>query len=241
MVRHGQKSEPLKVLLESFGVLRSETEECDSCKHYPCWRSLKLTDKWLNDFPTRLRPQIYKRWFSVNGFKFLDLPPELREAILRFAIGPLILRPFARYRCISGRVNSLSSTSNMSLAMVSKQVYNEVMPLFFAATTVYTGTRERCARLFRFGNPTPRPGLSERLDVQLLGMGPSSLLQLLGVSILRDGNRYYYIQKHSEANDVFISVCLNWPLSKYSEFIFPTITRSNAPLGSFARKHFLLS
>ena len=146
--------------------------ERDLCKHYPCCRSLKLTKKWLNDFPTHLRPQIYKRWFSVNGFRFLGLPPELREVILRFAIGPLILRPFARYRCDSGRVNSLSSAPKMSLALVCKQVYNEVMPLFFAATMVYTGTREQFVRFLRFENPTPRPRFSERLRILLLGMGP---------------------------------------------------------------------
>ena len=238
MVRHGQKSEPLKVFLESFGVPKSEAGECDLCKHYPCWRSLKLTDKWLNDFPTHLRPQVYKRWFSVNGFRFLHLPPELRETILRLAIGPLILEPFARYRCVSGRVNSLSSTPNMSLALVSKQVYNEVMPLIFAATTVYTGTREQFVRFFRFGNPTPRPRFSERLRILSLDMGPSSLLQLFGVSILRDGDRSYYIQRHSEANDIFISVCLNLAALKVLRIYIPHIYTIQPPSRIICQKAF---
>ena len=239
MVRHCQKSEPLQVFLQSFGVPKDEAEERDLCKHYPCWKSLKLTDKWLNDFPKDLRPRIHKRWFSINGFRFLDLPPELREAILVFAIGPLVIEPFARYRCvIIGRVDSRLSTPNMSLALVSKQVYNEVMPLLFATATVYIGNRERFVRFFRFAHPTPRPRLSERLRILLLDMGPHPLLKLFGVSISRDTTRYHYTQRHSEANDLFISVCLNLATLKVLRIRLPHIYSVQPPSRTICQKAF---
>ena len=188
MVRHGQRSEPLRVFLQSFGVPKNEAGECDFCKHYSCWRSLKLTDKWLNDFPRHLRPRIYKRWFSINGFQFLDLPLELREAIFVLAIG-LAVVPFARprYVLIGGKIRP--STPNMSIALVSKQVYNEVMPFLFATPTVYFCKKEQFVRFFRFAYPTPRPRFSERLRILVLDLSPHSLLKLFGVSMSRDRTR----------------------------------------------------
>ncbi len=228
MARHGQKSEPLRVFLQSFGVAKNEAGECDLCKHFSCWRSLKLTDKWLNDFPRHLRPRIYERWFSINGFRFLDLPPELREAILVLAIGPVLV-PFARSRYVLVRGTLRLSTPNMSLTLVSKQVYNEVMPLLFATATVYIGDREQFVRFFRFAHPTPRPRFSERLRVLSLEMDPHSLLKLFGVSMLHNRARYHYIQEHSEANDIFISVCLNLDALKILRIHLPHIFSAGPP------------
>ena len=237
MVRHGQKSEPLRVFLQSFGVPKNEAGECDLCKHYPCWRSLKLTEKWLNDFPRHLRPQIYKRWFSVNGFRFLDLPPELREAILVLAIGPVVL-PFPRSRYVLLRGNLRSSTPNMNLALVSKQVYNEVMPLLFATTTVYISDSQQFVRFFRIAYPTLRPRFSERLRILALDLDPRSLLKLFGLSISRDGARDDYRQKHSEANDIFISICLNLAALKVLRIHIPHINWNPPPPRTFCQKAF---
>ncbi len=224
MARHGQKSEPLRVFLQSFGVPKDEARQCDLCKHYSCWRSLKLSDKWLSDFRRHLRPQIYERWFSVNGFRFLDLPPELREAILVLAIGP-VAEPFAQSRHVILRVNSRLSRPNMGLALVSKQVYNEVMPVLFAKAAVYIRNREQFVRFFRFAYPTPRPRYSENLRILSLDMAPHTLLKLFGVAILceRAGYYCYYIREHNEANDIFISVCLNLDALKVLTIHFPDI------------------
>ena len=238
MVRHGQKSEPLETFLQSFGVPKNEARESDLCKHYPCWRSLELTDKWLSDFPRDLRPWIQKRWFSINGFRFLDLPAELREAILVFAIGPLVVEPFARFRSVEGRVDSRLSKPNISLALVSKQLYNEAIPLLFANTTVHIGNREQFVRFFRSANPTPRPRLSESLRILSLDMGPHPLLALLGVSILRDSPRYHYIQRYSDANDIFISLCLNLTALKVLRIRLPHIYGTQPPSREICQKAF---
>ena len=203
MVRYGLTSEPLRVFLQSFGVPKHEAGERDLCKHYPCWRSLKLTDKWLNNYPSHLRPRIYERWFSINGFRFLDLPPELREAILVLAIGR-VAEPFA----LSHHVKSQLPTPTMGLALVSKQVYNEVMPLLFANATVYIRNREQFERFFRSACPSPRPRFSEKLRILVLHMAPHTLLRLFGVWMLDDRAGYHYVQKHMLENDIFTSICL---------------------------------
>lgn len=238
MVRHGQKSEPLSEFLQAFGVPKSEAGECDLCKHYPCWRSLKLTDKWLIDFPTHLRPQIYKRWFSINGFRFLDLPPELREAILVLAIGPLLVEPFARSHGVISRVDSRSPRPNMSLALVNKQVYHEVMPLLFANATVHISNREQFVRFFRFPHPAPRPRFSERLRILSLDMGPHPLLGLFGMSIYRERPGYHYLQRDSEANDILISICLNWAALKLLKIRLPHIYGTQPPSREICQKAF---
>ena len=236
MVRHGQKSEPLRVFLQSFGVPKNEAGEYDLCKHFSCWRSLKLTDKWLNEFPRHLRPRIYERWFSINGFRFLDLPPELREAILVLAIGPVLV-PFARSCYLLTRVLRLY-TPNMSLALVSKQVYNEVMASLFSTTTVLIGDREQFVRFFRLAHTTPRLRFSERLRVLSLDMAPHSLLKLFGVSMLHNRARYHYIQEQSEANDLFISVCLNLDALKILRIHLPHIFLAEPPSRRICQKAF---
>ena len=208
MVRHGQTCEPLQTFLQTFGVSKHEAGEQDLCKHYPCWKSLKLTDKWLSDFPRHLRPRIYERWFSINGFRFLDLPPELREAILMFAIGP-VAEPFARSHRVVRCVDSQLFTPNMGLALVSKQIHNEFIPLLFATATVYISKRDQFVRFFRHACFTPRPRLSEKLRILALDLAPHTLLGLFGVTMLYDWTGYHCTQKHSRANDVFVSVCLD--------------------------------
>ena len=218
MVRHGQTSEPLKIFLQSFGVLKHEAGEHDLCKHYSCWKSLKLTDKWLSDFPRLLRPRIYERWFSANGFRFLDLPTELREAILMLAIGPVV-EPFAGLHYKKSQL----PTPTMGLTLVSKQVYNEVMPLLFANAAVYIRTREQFERFFQSACPTPRPRFSEKLRTLVLHMGPHTLLRVFGVLTLDLWEGYHYFQRHTQEHDLFTSVCLGSDALKVLKIHIPHI------------------
>ena len=218
MVRHGQTSEPLKTFLQSFGVLKHEAGEHDLCKHYSCWKSLKLTDKWLSDFPRLLRPRIYERWFSANGFRFLDLPTELREAILMLAIGPVV-EPFAGLHYKKSQL----PTPTMGLTLVSKQVYNEVMPLLFANAAVYIRTREQFERFFQSACPTPRPRFSEKLRTLVLHMDPHTLLRVFGVLTLDNWEGYRYFQKDTQENDIFTSICLRSDALKVLKIHIPHI------------------
>lgn len=92
MVRHGQISETLTDLLQSFGVEKGNAKECDFCDHFSCWRALDLCDGYLAQFPKQLRDLIYQKWWNINGFRFLELPAELRETILEFAM-PSVVEP----------------------------------------------------------------------------------------------------------------------------------------------------
>lgn len=88
MVRHGRLSEPLTNFLQSFGVVKKNVKECDLCTHFSCWRGLKVNHECLAQFPEHLRDIINQRWWNNNGFRFLDLSPELREAVLEFTVTP---------------------------------------------------------------------------------------------------------------------------------------------------------
>ena len=209
MVRHGQRSEPLRSFLQSFGISKNEAHIHSLCKHPSCWRSLKLTDKWLDTFPNHLRTQIYEKWFSVNGFRFLDLPPELREVVLVFAIGPYI-EPFANSRPVKKPPNPRITTPNMSLALVSKQVYSEVMPVVFASATIYIRYEFQLLGFFSFDRPLRWARFVQGLRSLEIDLDPRILMNLFGVAVsrLRD-NRWQYSQRYGKPSDHFTSICLS--------------------------------
>lgn len=137
MVRRGQKSEPLSQLLKTLGVAKREAKPSDLCNHFQCWRTLDTGCEWLNRFPKHLHGSVYQRWWSFNGFKFLQLPPELRELILTFALNPLAV-PFAGV--LHSDRGPRSSLPDMRLSLVSKQLNREVIAALLAHTKFYFPT-----------------------------------------------------------------------------------------------------
>ena len=146
MVRRGQKSEPLTQLLKTLGVVKGEAKTSDLCTHFRCWRSLNTGGDWLKEFPMHLRLSVYQRWWSFNGFNFLQLPPELREIILTSALGPRA-DPFARRRPSDWYPGARSP--DMRLSRVNKQVNREVVATLLAHTRFYFHTIEQFLDFFK--------------------------------------------------------------------------------------------
>ena len=183
MVRRGLNTEPLTLFLKSLGVSKGEAKIGDLCKHFHCWRSLNAREGWLDEYPQHLRGEAYQRWWSFNGFRFLELPPELREMILIFAMGDITV-PFTRYwppACIFR-----FSNPNMRLALVSKQLNREVTATLFAHTTFYFHSIQQLLRTFSHGDEktcyySQRFKLKDLRSVEL-DLSPDDLLRLFGVS-----------------------------------------------------------
>ncbi|MCJ1453453.1 hypothetical protein MMC28_003800 [Mycoblastus sanguinarius] len=194
MVRKGQRTESFSQFLNSFGIVKDDGQECDLCKHCSCWKSVKINDEWLNSFPIHFRQKVYKRWFSFNGFRFLELPPELREEILVFAMGPIV-EPFRQ--TYSPFTPQPQTRPNMRLALVSSQLYQEVMPVLFKNATFSFRSYRQLSYFFggithSAMEPTgavPRkvsPASLNALSSLELNMNASGLLAMLGVSLFAD-------------------------------------------------------
>ena len=189
MVRQGLKSQPFARLLKSLGVAEGEAKMSDLCNHFRCWRSLNTRGEWLNDFPRHLRGMIYQRWWSFNGFHFLRLPPELREMILTFAMGPIAI-PFAR-RWRPKRCHRLTMP-NMRLSLVSKQLNREVIATLLAHTTFYFHNIDQFVEFFRHADNVSRGIYQPLRGIRFLelDLNPYGLLNLFGVSFGPRDTRY---------------------------------------------------
>ena len=183
MVRQGPKSEPFTHLLKTLGASKSEAKEADLCNHFRCWRFLDTREGWLNEYPKHLHGVVYERWWRFNGFRFLDLAPELREIVLIFAVGPSAV-PFARL-CPVIRDTQLPSP-NMRLSLVNKQLNREVIAALLAHTTFHFYSIQQLWKVFsqRDGNSRVIFRRLKELPHVELELSPSDLLRLFGVSFV---------------------------------------------------------
>ena len=183
MVRRGLESQQLTHLLKTLGVAKAEAKTSDLCNHFRCWRSLSTRGEWLNEYPKHLGGMVYQRWWSYNGFRFLELPPELRELILTFAMGPIAI-PFAR--SWPTRRYSELATPNMRLSRVSKQLNREVTAALFAHTTFYFHGIYQFVRAFSYIDEGSRKGFRPPKGLRSLelDLSPAELLRFFGVSFI---------------------------------------------------------
>ena len=198
MVRRGLRSEPFTHLLITLGVTKDKATIGDLCKHFRCWRLLNAHDGWLNEYPRNLREVVYQRWWSFNGFRFLELPPELREMILIFAMGPVAI-PFSWY--------PRSVAPNMALSLVSMQLNREVIAALCAHTTFLFHSIGQFLKFFRHRDWNPRAKFpsSEGLRSVELDLGPNELLDIW--ALLKDKFALCHrvrIQMHHVFNDTYI-------------------------------------
>ena len=142
MVRNKLQSMKLTRFLQSLEV----TTWNGPVKQYKFWKSLKLDDKFLNhlNLPAHLCEAICHRWWMMNGFKFLDLPAELREMVISYAMGDFA-EPYASAYRSCGFFPL--PTPNVSLVQVNKQLYAEAMPILLSQVTFVF---RKQAQLFRF-------------------------------------------------------------------------------------------
>lgn len=231
MVRHGQRTEPLTHFLQSFGVSKMDAKECDLCNHFCCWKGLSMNDKYLNEFPEHLRDPIYKKWWNINGFRFLELPPELREAILELALGS-VFEPFKHLRqnnCIGQLKGSCLATGpNMHLALVSRQLNQEMMPVLFVKTTFVLRDAVHFNSFIRHIDIRIRKDLPtsfERLCSIELCLDARNLLRLVNLGTHRKDLRYRYEEWLGESFPLFRQMCLKNPALRRIGIKFPHVSQ----------------
>lgn len=176
MVRKGIRTMTLIQLIETFEVAASN----ELCQFYDFWSSLKMDEQFLNylEVPDHLRPEFHKRWWSIHGFPFFDLPAELRAIVLKFAIGH-IAEPYARvYRpakCLPLR----SPCAN--LLLVSRRLRMEALPILFSQVTFVF---RHHGQLMRFFEQIPKPSLYAIRSLELR-FSHEMLLDFFGAQVFR--------------------------------------------------------
>lgn len=176
MVQKGIHSVTLLELLETF----EPKTWSGPCKNYDFWKSLQISDESFHQLetPSHLREAIYQRWWAVNGFRFLELPAELREMVLRLAIGHLA-EPYARvYRpadCLPLRKTC------KNLVLVNKQVRKEAMPIMLSQVTYLF---RKHGQLLRFFERIPSPSLYALQSLEL-NFDHETLLDFFGAQVFR--------------------------------------------------------
>lgn len=176
MVQKGIRSLTLIEFLKTF-ELKSWS---GPCKHYEFWKSLQPDDKALRRFkiPEHLNRAIHERWWAINGFRFLDLPAELREIILNFAIGH-VAEPYALvYRpldCLPLR------DACTNLVLVNRQLRREAIPILLSQVTFVF---RQHGQLLRFFEQIPKTSLYALQSLELR-FNHDTLLDFFGAQVFR--------------------------------------------------------
>lgn len=179
MVRKGIQSMTLVQLIETFEI--DSSSSIGPCRFYDFWRSPEMNEKFLSylEVPDHLKNGFQQRWWSINGFPFLELPAELREMVLQFAIGH-IAEPYARvYRpakCLPFR----SPCAN--LLLVNKQLRREALPILFSQVTFVF---RKHGQLMRFFEQIPKPSLYALQSLELR-FDHETLLDFFGAPVFRN-------------------------------------------------------
>lgn len=195
---HGPPWEPVHLSKEIHLVLGKRS--CDQRKGQVL-QALSVLE--INQYRTRMDENhsrafapagSRKRW-AVNGFRFLDLPFELRELVLCFAIGPFTTR-FAQIQNSDKRPRiSILNKPNMSLALVSKQLHREFTQTLCAHTT-FRLLNVAKTKQFYFNQAVPSeknlPPLSQWIRYLDLHMDAHNLLLCFGLDMIHPhGERLY--------------------------------------------------
>ncbi len=113
MVRYKLQSMSFVSFLDMFEIPKISIGSC-----FRVWRTLVEEDI---DFPPHLRKNAHQKWQSINTFpKFLELPPEVREKIIHFAVFPPLLTTPHQYDLRKLPRNYL----NMELTLVNRHIYS---------------------------------------------------------------------------------------------------------------------
>lgn len=144
MVRKNLISTQFSDLLKKF-----EISPCnETLRHYEFWRCISLGPKDLIqlEIPDPLHQAVYNRWQSINLFRFLDLPAELRNMVLSFAmIGHV--EPYAQiYQ--SKLVVKKIHRPNTNLILVSQQLRQEASYILFKQATFSFHEHDQFLRFF---------------------------------------------------------------------------------------------
>ena len=173
MVRQRNTSISLDKFITSWTSTRDDSD--GFCKQYHFWKSVSIDDQRLKDIPEHLRQQIHERWWAVNGFRFLELPFELRAMTLRFAMG-FFATPYERSH--EAPLIPLGDRPNMQLPLVSKQLYQEATAALHRHSTFSFRAESNLVRFFHYNKPL----LMELWSLEL-SHDRNALLSLFGVGM----------------------------------------------------------
>lgn len=250
MVRCGTQSQSLESFIASWARTATNNGPDGFCKHYCFWKSIKITQEWLGTIPTHLHQRVHDRWWMVNGFRFLELPTELRDMILAFAMGP-IAEPF-RQACRKARDPPNSpdplTIPNLSLTLVNRQLHREVMPVLYAHTTFFLLNTVQMDRfLFKQAWPYERDLVHSRQWIRYLElhMGAGQLLCLFGLRTRRgDRGIQQYIRSNAQHSVIRRSVLVDRLSLRRIHIRIPHVTesfRTIALLPTICQKVFCLA
>ena len=116
--------------------------------------------------------------------------------------------PLKRLHRICANAMAEVTVPILNLALVSKQLCGEVLPVVCANTIFVIRTTCQFPDLFRKITTSQKDSLVRYLRSLQLDVTPRSLLRLLGIGIVDDQVTFHYIQDISEANDLFTLICV---------------------------------
>lgn len=183
MVRKGIHSLTLAQLIKSFEI----TTPTGSYQFYNFWRSLKMNEKFLNDLevPDHLKHGFRQRWWSISGFPFFDLPTELREMVLKFAMGN-IAEPYARIYRPAGCLPLPSPCTN--LLSVNRRLRKEALPIMLSQVTFVFRNH---GQIMRFLEQISKPSLYALQSLELR-FDHETLLEFFGAQAFRNSPKPGY-------------------------------------------------
>lgn len=194
MVHSGIRSMTLNELLKTFEVKAWR----GPFKHYEFWKSVQITGEFLThlETPGHLYEPLMQRWWAVNGFRILELPAELREIILRLAIGHLT-EPYASVYRPKNRLPLRQICTN--LVLVNKQIRKEAMPILLSQVTFLF---RHHGQLLRFFDQIPHQDLFALQSLELR-FNHETLLDFFGAQVFRNSPKpgfsssdYYFKETH---------------------------------------------
>lgn len=157
-------------------------------KYYNFWKSTSLShmDMIQLGIPDRLHHVVHERWWSINVFRFLDLPAELRNMIISFAMSNTA-EPYSHvYRPKNARSRRIPALDqpNVNLFLVNKQLRREAIPILLKQVTF---TFHQHGQLLRFFEQISR---EDRLAIQSLELvfNQETLLDFFGAQVFRRHN-----------------------------------------------------
>ena len=224
VIQKGHKTS-FSTFLGDFG---DDANATASSKFYRFWTDLpedalnRLCDCCL---PTNLQNDAFVRWKDFNTFRFLELPPEVREKIIILALdwsGSMNIEPF-RF----ASTNPFKKP-NLALMRTSKQIYREAASILYLRTTFCF--RHSITDLRRFYRAlTKASQLSIRsIKVELDHLSLiSSFCVLLPVEI-RTSSLYWWgfeeflikDDSHLELFQHLQDICIKFPHPRYLETLF---------------------